>query len=269
MTRLGRKRLPECILLSLGFLCFFGLPAGADGMPDVEDPSTTGAEIAQQATSQIEQLISAGSMKRPYVYQGKLYYNGQSLKSVPLDSMLELLQFYTDDELLNVTDITLLSCKFASIEGLSHLPNLRILDLGGNRIIAISGLEDVPLLEIINLSQNRIERIEGLESLPNMRELHLSNNRIKRIEGLDSLEKLEVLMLEGNQITEISGLGRLTALRRLGLAGNRLRDVGGLLELGDLNDLSIRSLYNQLDDKALETIAEWNRRHSDNPFVQL
>jgi len=256
----------QVILLNLYFITVL---ARADGTPDKTDRTITGSTTAGQQASTISQLIATGTMQRPPIWRGKIYYDGQDKSSVPLDSMDELLQLYADEELLSVTEISWSSCRFTSIEGLKRLPNLRILDLGGNRVTAISGLQDAPLLEIINLSQNRIERIEGLESLPNLRELHLSNNRIKRIEGLDSLEKLEVLMLEGNQITEISGLGRLTALRRLGLAGNRLRDVGGLLELGDLNDLSIRSLYNQLDDKALETIAEWNRRHSDNPFVQL
>lgn len=248
------------VAILIFFLVFFAISIVAA----YTDTDTANTGMGTFSSSGSKRII-----KWPVIWQGKLQYYGESKEESAFDSTADLLSHYSEEELHGVTELYISSARILRIEGLNRLPNLKILRLGNNRITAISGLQDTPLLEIINLSQNRVERIEGLESLPNLRELHLSNNRIERIEGLDSLEKLEVLMLEGNQITEISGLGRLPALRRLGLAGNRLRDVDGLLELGDLNDLSIRSLYNQLDDKALETIAEWNRRHADNPFVQL
>jgi hypothetical protein len=253
------------ILLSL---LSFNLGAFADGSPD-RDTSSAIIEDSLNPESLLGEFISSGLMMRPRIYQGRILYHGQGLKNIPLDSMNELLRLYTDEELLGVREIALSSCRFRSIEGLNRLPNLRKLDLGGNRIASLDGLNACPLLEVINLSQNWLERIEGMESLPHLRELYLGHNRIKRIEGLETLKGLEVLMLEGNQISKIEGLGELPTLKRLGLAGNKLRDVSGLLELGDLNDVSIRSLDNKLDNASLDIIAEWNRRHSDNPFAQL
>jgi Leucine-rich repeat (LRR) protein len=206
---------------------------------------------------------------RPVIWEGKLQYYGESKEETSLVSTAGLLDFYTDEELKWVVELYISSARLLHIEHLNRLPNLRKLDLGGNRIASLDGLNACPLLEVINLSQNWLERIEGLESLPHLRELYLGHNRIKRIEGLETLKGLEVLMLEGNQISKIEGLGELPTLKRLGLAGNKLRDVSGLLELGDLNDVSIRSLDNKLDNASLEIIAEWNRRHSDNPFAQL
>lgn len=256
------------ISMNLVFLCCVCAIGLGDGVSDKKDLGTTDSGAAGRHTD-LGDLISSGAMEKPPILRGTIYYGGNDPKSIPLESMHDLLQLYADEELSNVVELAWSSCKFLSIEGLNRLPNLRRLDLGGNRIASITGLEGCPSLEIVNLSQNRIEEIDGLESLPNLRELYLGHNRIMRIEGLEDLKNLEVLMLEGNQISKIEGLGELPVLKRLGLAGNRLRDVGGLLELGDLNDISIRSLDNQLDEKALEIIAEWNRRHSDNPFAQL
>ncbi len=251
------------------FICCVCAAALADGAADKNEQGSTVSEVIGGRVNLVVELISSGAMERPPIRSGKIFYDGQDKRSIPIGSMNELLQLYSDEELDDVIEVTWASCKFRSIEGLSRLRNLKTLDLVGNRIATISGIEACPLLEVVNLSQNWIERIEGLTSLPQLRELYLANNRIKRIEGLEDLKNLEVLILEGNQITKIEGLGHLPALKRLGLAGNRLRDVSGLLELGDLNEISIRSLDNQLDERAMEIIAEWNRRHSDNPFAQL
>jgi Leucine-rich repeat (LRR) protein len=244
------------LVIVLGLLCLAIIQLGADA-----DYNVNGSKQTATNGTKLVSLI-----QRPTIWAGKLQYYGESKEQASLVSTAELLYLYTDEELQGVLELYISSARLLQIEGLNRLPNLRTLDLVGNRIATISGIEGCPLLEIINLSQNWIERMEGLESLPYLRELYLANNRVKRIEGLESLKNLEVLMLEGNQITEIAGLSDLPALRRLGLAGNRLRDVSRLLELGHLQEISIESLYNELDEKAMEIINDWNHEH---PTMQL
>ena len=76
-------------------------------------------------------------------------------------------------------------------------------------------------------------------------------------------------MLEVNEIEEVSGLSHLKSLKRLGLAGNRLRNITGLRELTSLEEVSIESSRNQLDEASLQFIREWNAEHAGKPGLQL
>jgi Leucine-rich repeat (LRR) protein len=261
-----KRRVFELFAISLLFI-FFALSCRAAKVEKIN--RKVAEELLGSSSNGPSEMISTGKLRKPEINRGLIYYNGQKPDNVKLESMNDLLQFYLDEELLEVIEISWSSCRFTRIEGLGRLPNLKILQLGNNRIAAILGLEKVPLLENINLSQNNIGQMEGLEGLPNLRELYLGRNRIKKIEGLESLEKLEVLMLEGNEITEISGLSKLRSLKRLGLAGNKLRDIRGLLELEALEEVSIESSTNQLDDGTMQFIRDWNARHADKPGLQL
>jgi hypothetical protein len=221
------------------------------------------------ATGRAEAPEVQSSIRKVEIWRGKIFYGGRDPGSQPLDSMLQLLDLYSNDELSTVTEVSWASCRIARIEGVDRLPNLRRFSLGNCRISKISGLEYAPLLEELSLSQNDIMRIEGLDSLRNLRELHLDLNKIGRIEGLASLSNLQVLMLVGNEIEEVSGLSHLKSLKRLGLAGNRLRNITALGELTSLREVSIESPRNQLDEASLRFIEEWNAEHAGKPALQL
>jgi Leucine-rich repeat (LRR) protein len=216
-----------------------------------------------------EYSVAKSALKQPAIWNGKIFYNGQSVGIQPPDSMLFLIGLYSDQDLYGVNEILWSGCRFRQIEGLDRLPNVKTLDLMGNKIETIAGIEKAPQLEVVNLSQNRIERIEGLAHLSELRELYLGRNRIRTIEGLDGLKELEVLMLEGNEIEEVSGLSHLKSLKRLGLAGNRLRNITALGELTSLQEVSIESPRNQLDEASLRFIEEWNAEHAGKPALQL
>jgi hypothetical protein len=214
-------------------------------------------------------LSAEPSVKKAEIVHGKIYYDGQDRDSLPLKSMNELLALYTDEELSGVSELSWATCQFTQIEGLARLRNLRRLMLGNCRITRISGLEHVALLEQLNLVQNNIRRVEGLEAVPNLRELHLAFNRIIRIGGLEGLGKLEVLALAANQIEEIPVLTHLKSLRVLDLSGNELRNITALGELTGLQEVSIESPRNHLDEASLRFIEEWNAEHAGKPALQL
>jgi Leucine-rich repeat (LRR) protein len=210
------------------------------------------------------QKISPISLpNKPVIRNGVLRYYGQQPGAVKLKDILSFLALYTDDELSIVTELNLAAHNISNIEGMKRLPSLRVLDLRNNRIEKISGLKSELSLEIINLSQNQIKKVEGLEALAGLKELYLGRNMIEKIENLSSLTNLEVLDLEWNKIPTIEGLGNLKSLRWLLVGGNKLQDYSGLLELDHVEDLSLASPDNVVDEKAKQVFEEWNRRHPD------
>ncbi len=112
------------------------------------------------------------------------------------------------------------------IRNISHLTNLRILDLSFNKITKIEGVESLVNLEKLYLSNNRISVIENLSSLQKLKVLELGSNRIRRITGLEELKKLEELWLGKNKIENMHDLDhyQFPHLRQLSLQSNRLTE---------------------------------------------
>lgn len=66
------------------------------------------------------------------------------------------------------------------ISAISHLKNLKILDLSFNSIRELIPLKNyVPLLEELYVAQNKLRKIEGLEGLVHLKVLDLGANRIR------------------------------------------------------------------------------------------
>lgn len=66
------------------------------------------------------------------------------------------------------------------IDNISHLGNLKILDLSFNSIREMVNLAQwCPLLEEVYLAQNKLRKIQGLEGLVHLRTLDLGANRIR------------------------------------------------------------------------------------------
>lgn len=224
-----------------------------------------GACIQSAATAQAneEKVAPASIAKKPVIRKGVLDYYGQRPGAVKLKDIPSFLALFTDEELTAVTELSLEKHELSRIEGLKRLPNLKILELGANRIETISGLEEAPGLEILSLTQNSIKQIDGLEPLIDLKELYLGRNLIEKIQNLSSLNSLEILNLEWNKIRAIEGLGNLKSLRWLIIGGNQLHEYSGLLELDQVKELALTSPDNVVDEKAKRVFEEWNRRHPD------
>ena len=69
--------------------------------------------------------------------------------------------------------IKLIQEGLSKLENLSHLTNLKELDLSRNQIQKIEGLEDLKNLKVLDLSENNINKIEGLEHLTKLEDLNL------------------------------------------------------------------------------------------------
>lgn len=180
-------------------------------------------------------------------------------------------------ELEELTELDASERGIESLEGIKHLPNLRRLNLGGNRIGDLRPLTSLSLLTALDLRDNYISDLEAvhlgsLAELPELSELSLRNNRdsahpeepdnfkhISDISPISLLLSLEFLDLRNNHVEEIAALRELESLRFLDLRGNRLTEdavvvLGSLRRLeslnvrdNDLRDISSLSSLEQLE----------------------
>lgn len=154
---------------------------------------------------------------------------------------LEKLDLYDNrlnhvEGLSNLSKLRVLDLAFNNIRDISPIrqlphPTLEELYISNNLI------KEIPIhvftsttfenLRILELGSNKILEIRGLEHLNNLQELYLGKNYIRDIEGLDSLTKLEILALPNNKIKQISGLMNLVNLKELYLSHNELESLNG------------------------------------------
>ncbi|XP_078667218.1 leucine-rich repeat-containing protein 23-like [Branchiostoma floridae x Branchiostoma belcheri] len=116
--------------------------------------------------------------------------------------------------------------QIETLEGLSH-PQLRILNLMGNRLRRVSGLEPCKLraLTTVELRGNMLESTEGL-GIPSLRELYLAANKLEKVEGLRKMPNLKLLHLRDNVISCLSGFtSGMKSLQYLNLRGNQIMTV--------------------------------------------
>ena len=144
--------------------------------------------------------------------------------------------------------------QISTIEGLDALGGtLQELYLVENKIKEISGLDALINLRLLELGGNRLREVgSGLKSLVNLEELWLGKNKIASLgSGFATLKKLRRLSLQANRLTELEpetfADGELPELRELYLSENglqRIERIGCLpkLELLDFSFNPIQSL---------------------------
>ncbi|XP_027332286.1 uncharacterized protein LOC113847396 isoform X2 [Abrus precatorius] len=124
------------------------------------------------------------------------------------------------------------SIGIKTIPAISHLSNLRSVNLSNNVIVHISTGFLPKGIQTLNVSRNKISTLEGLRELTRLRVLDLSYNRISRIgQGLSSCTLIKELYLVGNKISDVEGLHRLLKLTVLDLSFNKITTTKALGQL--------------------------------------
>ncbi|KAL9289784.1 hypothetical protein ACSQ67_024439 [Phaseolus vulgaris] len=119
-----------------------------------------------------------------------------------------------------------------AIPAISHLSNLRSVNLSNNFIAHISPGFLPKGIQTLNLSRNKISTLDGLRELTKLRVIDLSYNRISRIgQGLSSCTLVKELYLVGNKISDAEGLHRLLKLTVLDLSFNKITTTKALGQL--------------------------------------
>lgn len=92
--------------------------------------------------------------------------------------------------------------RIRTIDGLSNMIRLEVLDLHGNQIDEIKNLKNQKELKVLNLAGNEIKSIgiRDLEGLGSLQELNLRRNHIKYLSGFEETPQLFKLFLSNNDI---------------------------------------------------------------------
>lgn len=165
-------------------------------------------------------------------------------------SGLDLSKVTIPDGLINMEELDLsrniLSPSlFNPVRFPDDMENLKILNLGSNRLPNLGPIEHLSSVEVLNVSDNGFTEIEIPDSLKtNLRELNLGFNELESIVIQEGFENLEVLNLERNGLVgslftgPVSFPSDLTKLRILDLSHNELSTLNvppGLLSLEELH----------------------------------
>ncbi len=160
--------------------------------------------------------------------------------------------------------------NLAHLSWLSSLPNLKILNLAGCKIITdISPLSSLINLTTINLALNQITDISPLSSLTNLTDIFLDYNPIADISTLALLKNLKTISFGDTQVKDISALSVLPNI--IGLS------IGNNLENAKIENSEIKFFNNlffiadkisliRVSDDATATTIYWTRRSKSNIF---
>lgn len=177
---------------------------------------------------------------------------------------LEALKSFTRLEVLSLRSNSL---SYSALKYLSHLKNLKKIDLGGTDLDDTSVLSDLISLEILSISGgnpyreiNGLEQLESLQHLDiswsaiddikkinvneNLRSLNIGETDIKRITDLEHFLYLEELRLNGSLIKKIEGLDTLNNLKQLFISATNVEEIEGLENLTNLEVLDLS--YNEI-----------------------
>ena len=114
--------------------------------------------------------------------------------------------------------------------------------LGKNRIETIENLSSLERLDVLDLHSNKIKDVQGVSTLSELRVLNLAGNALSTVENLQGLNSLTELNLRRNCIERVHDLEKLPALQRAFLSNNRLSsfdDIACVFQVRYLMELAL------------------------------
>lgn len=171
------------------------------------------------------------------VDRGSKYLFPQNL--IPA-TIKEYLAVYSKEELEQIKTFTINSFGLTSIEGLSMLANLEVIDLGFNNIKIIN-VDEFPIkVRIVSLTSNKMDVVPDLSKLVNLQELDVSNNNIVDISKLELCSNLKGINIDYNPVQDISVFLKLLNLKAVSATLTALDDIVGYNNV--LSELRNRSV---------------------------
>ncbi|CAO3630447.1 unnamed protein product [Cunninghamella echinulata] len=128
-----------------------------------------------------------------------------------------------------------------SIQKISHLPvTIRILKINHNRLTDTNDLSHLVNLRFLDICDNAISSFQGIELLPQLHTIHAESNKVTSCSSLKSMHQLRKLNLRRNGITRLNfnKFTKLNNLEYLDAWSNRIQSldsINGLFHLKVLN----------------------------------
>lgn len=199
------------------------------------------------------------------------YESSDRITDYGLEKMTTLQTLYLDrnnsisnialKKLTTLTSLSVDSCQ-VSDEGLSHLVNLKQLNMTSENHISDEGLKSHTNLTILDLHSNDIITGIYLSKLSNLTEINLSRGVVSSSYGVTSkaltkmskFSSLKKLNLEENSLIDNACLKKLTSLTELDLSSNSMISDVSLKKLTNLRKLVLAGNGKITDDGIMNLI---------------
>ena len=147
---------------------------------------------------------------------------------------------------LVVLDLTGSTFPAEDLQVLASLPSLSSLTMAECSLSTIAGLENAANLTYIDLHDNTLRNLDVLETMPSLAELDLQHNAVTDLGKLSGLDKLVKLNIGFNAVTTLAPLSSCTRLTWLNADNNQITTLDGVDKLTALTDFSVNN--NKLTD---------------------
>ena len=155
----------------------------------------------------------------------------------------------------NLTSLTINGLEIPSLECLTPLSKLVVLDLTGSSfpVDDLKILGTLPSLSSLTMAECSLSTLAGLENAKNLTlldlrgntlkklEPHADNNQITVLDGVEALTGLTTLDVSYNKLVSVDVLSGLTELTELGIGSNTITDISALKTLTKLQSFDFSS----------------------------
>ena len=197
--------------------------ASADEAPASSESTMSEQEVPADTELQAE-------LAKPEIEDGHLYAANEK---PPIESMEAFLDQYSDEELAQVTRLTLSANQITQLDGLDRLRNLQVLSLIDNQVLTLRGAELPSTLVSLSVNGNGLDSLDDIPTIQSLLGLSAERNRISSTEGLDRFPNLKSLALAYNPIEDFSGLLELTGMEYISFSYNREVVGDEILEIAE------------------------------------
>lgn len=147
---------------------------------------------------------------------------------------------------LVVLDLTGSTFPAEDLQVLASLPSLSSLTMAECSLSTIAGLENAANLTYLDLHDNTLRNLDVLETMPSLAELDLQHNAVTDLTKLSGLKNLVKLNIGFNAVTSLAPLSSCTKLTWLNADNNQITMLEGVDNLVLMADFSVNN--NKLTD---------------------
>jgi Leucine-rich repeat (LRR) protein len=126
-----------------------------------------------------------------------------------------------------------------SVDPLSSLTNLKVLDISGTQVSDLSPLRNLTELAELALANTSVQDLYPLKYSSKLTKLNIRHTQVINIDILSRMPLLHDLDMSFTLINDLTPLNALNQLSVLNIGNNRISDISALAGLEQLTDLNI------------------------------
>jgi hypothetical protein len=200
----------------------------------VIDPAHSNLKITKKSlsVSEIQGVENLDVFQEETLSSGDSFFNGVQ--------GIEVIKFTNPNH--KIKTLIFKGDKLSRIEGLSHLPNLHVLNLSG-QVQEIQGLEHLTQLKKMAFSGAALESLKFFPSNGSLEELSVEESSINSIQGLGYLKGLKSLSLrKTSNLTTLNFESELPKLLEIKITENEsIEELNGLDKLPKIESLHLQN----------------------------